>query len=98
MVAQIVWRKVFSSPVRGNRPRCCIYKSLELGVLFLETSREVGVIYTYLKKNNNNNKVDNLEDPFLIGIIIIQRKVKSNKKNPLLLFIIETNYYSLKLE
>lgn len=55
--------------MRGNRPRCCIYKSLELGVLFLETSSEVGVIYTY-----------NLEDPFLIGIIIIQRKVKSNKK------------------
>ena len=57
MVAQIVWRKVFSSSVRGNRPRCCIYKSLELGVLFLEelgvlfleTSREVGVIYTYFK-------------------------------------------------
>lgn len=75
--------------MRGNRPRCCIYKSLELGVLFLETSREVGVIYTY-----------NLEDPFLIGIIIIQRKVKSNKKKKplLLLFIKQTNYYSLKLE
>ena len=61
--------------------------------------QERWVLFTLiLNNNNNNNKVDNLEDPFLIGIIIIQRKVKSNKKNPLLLFIIETNYYSLKLE
>ena len=58
--------------------------------------QERWVLFTLIL--NNNNKVDNLEDPFLIGIIIIQRKVKSNKKNPLLLFIIETNYYSLKLE
>ena len=61
--------------MRGNRPRCCSYKSLELGVSLFETAREVGVIYTNLK-----NKVDNLGDPFLIGIIIIQRKAKSNKK------------------
>ena len=45
-----------------------------------ETAREVGVIYTNLK-----NKVDNLGDPFLIGIIIIQRKAKSNKKKTIII-------------